>query len=148
MLDIHDIKKGVTMRILKLVGIALLPAFVFGASRNAMAQASAPHQNQVWGLVRTQDHSTMNIWDKHVTIQVRPVVNDKPGDVVATSKLHRGHYRADMGNAPAGKYVVNLLPGSTGYGAGQTLIDYPGPGGNVHQSFTMVLGGAAIPAKN
>ena len=82
----------------------------------------------------------MNIWDKHVVVEVRSVVNDKPGPVVATSKLHHGHFMADMGGAPAGKYVVDVKPGSTGYGAGQTLIDYPGPGGNVHQSFTLVLG--------
>jgi hypothetical protein len=136
------------MRILKLTGLALTLALIFGTSRSTLAQTSTAHQNQVWGLIRTQDHSTMNIWDKQVVVEVRPVVNDKPGAVVATSKLHHGHFMADMGSAPAGKYVMNVKPGSSGYGAGQTLIDYPGPGGNVHQSFTLVLGGPAIPAKN
>lgn len=136
------------MRILKLAGFALALGLILGTSRTTMAQTSTAHQNQVWGLVRTQDHSTMNIWDKHVVIEVRQVVNDKPGPLVATSKLNHGHYMADMGTAPAGKYVVDVKPGSTDYGAGQTLVDYPGPGGNVHQGFTLVLGGPAIPSKN
>jgi hypothetical protein len=136
------------MRILKLAGLALTLALILGPSRTTLAQGSKAHQNQVWGLIRTQDHSTMNIWDKHVVVEVRSVVDDKPGPLVASSKLHQGHFMADMGSAPAGKYVVNVKPGSTDYGAGQTLIDYPGPGGDVHQSFTLVLGGPAIPAKN
>jgi hypothetical protein len=136
------------MRTLKLASLALVLTLILGAAGTTLAQAASAHQNQVWGLVRTQDHSTMNIWDKHVTILVRPVENDKPGPPVATAKLHHGHYAADMGNAPAGKYTVQINPGAGDYGSGQTLIDYPGPGGNVHQSFTLVLGQPAIPAKN
>ncbi|HUN57376.1 MAG TPA: hypothetical protein VMU41_04630 [Candidatus Binataceae bacterium] len=136
------------MRTLKLATLALALSMVLGAAGITQAQTSSAHQNKVWGLVRTQDHSTMNVWDKHVTIVVRPVVNDAPGAPVAKATLHHGHYAADMGNAPAGKYTVQINPGSTGYGAGQTLIDYPGPGGDVHQSFTLVLGGPPIPAKN
>jgi|SRR5580658_1930320 hypothetical protein len=136
------------MKTLKLANLALALSLILGAAGTTMAQTSSAHQNQVWGLVRTQDHSTMNIWDKKVTILVRPVENDKPGAPVAMAKLHQGHYHADMGNAPAGKYTVQINPGSSGYGSGQTLIDYPGPGGNVHQSFTLVLGQPAIPAKN
>jgi hypothetical protein len=136
------------MRILKLTGLALTLALILGTSSITLAQTSTAHENQVWGLIRTQDHSTMNIWDKRVVVEVRSIVDDKPGPVIGTSKLHHGHYKVDMGDAPAGKYVINIKPGSTGYGAGQTLIDYPGPGGNVHQGFTLVLGGPAISSKN
>ena len=39
-----------------------------------------------------------------------------------------------MKGAPAGKYVVQINPGGE-YGGGQTVVDYPGPGGNYHQSW-------------
>jgi hypothetical protein len=148
MLNILKYLKGVAMRTLKLASLAFALSLILSATGTTLAQTTSAHQNQVWGLVRTADHSTMNIWDKHVTILVRPVENDKPGPAVATAKLHQGHYAADMGSAPAGKYTVQINPGSSGYGSGQTLIDYPGPGGNVHQSFTLVLGQPPIPAKN
>ena len=135
------------MRTLKVATLACALSLILIVAGTITTQA-ASHDNQVWGLVRTRDHSTMNVWDKHVTIVVRSIENDKPGAVVAQSKLNHGHYAADMGNAPAGKYTVQINPGSTGYESGQTLIDYPGPGGNVHQSFTLVLGGPPIPSKN
>jgi len=134
------------MRTLKLAGLALTLSLILGAAGNTMAQTPA-HQNQVWGLVRTADHSTMNIWDKKVVIVVRSVENDKPGPVVGTSKLKHGHYAVNMGSAAAGKYVVEVDPHGGDYQGGQTLIDYPGPGGNVHQAFTLVLGQPAVPAK-
>ena len=134
------------MRTLKLAGLALTLSLILGAAGNTMAQTPA-HQNQVWGLVRTADHSTMNIWDKKVVVVVRSVENDKPGPVVGTSKLKHGHYAVNMGSAAAGKYVVEVDPHGGDYQGGQTLIDYPGPGGNVHQAFTLVLGQPAVPAK-
>ena len=134
------------MRTLKLAGLALTLSLILGAAGNTMAQTPA-HQNQVWGLVRTADHSTMNIWDKKVVVVVRSVENDKPGPVVGTSKLKHGHYAVNMGGAAAGKYVVEVDPHGGDYQGGQTLIDYPGPGGNVHQAFTLVLGQPAVPAK-
>jgi hypothetical protein len=134
------------MRTLKLAGLALTLSLILGAAGNTMAQTPA-HQNQVWGLVRTADHSTMNIWDKKVVIVVRSVENDKPGPVVGTSKLKHGHYAVNMGSAAAGKYVVEVDPHGGDYQGGQTLIDYPGPGGNVHQAFTLILGQPAVPAK-
>jgi hypothetical protein len=126
--------------------LALTLSLILGAAGNTMAQTPA-HQNQVWGLVRTADHSTMNIWDKKVVVVVRSVENDKPGPVVGTSKLKHGHYAVNMGSAAAGKYVVEVDPHGGDYQGGQTLIDYPGPGGNVHQAFTLVLGQPAVPAK-
>jgi hypothetical protein len=41
-----------------------------------------------------------------------------------------------MKGAPAGEYVVQINPGGE-YGGGQTVVDYPGPGGNYHQSWTI-----------
>jgi hypothetical protein len=134
------------MRTLKLAGLALTLSLILGAAGNTMAQTPA-HQNQVWGLVRTADHSTMNIWDKKVVVIVRSVENDKPGPVVGTSKLKHGHYAVNMGSAAAGKYVVEVDPHGGDYQGGQTLIDYPGPGGNVHQAFTLILGQPAVAAK-
>ena len=49
------------MKTLKLANLALALSLILGAAGTTMAQTSSAHQNQVWGLVRTQDHSTMNI---------------------------------------------------------------------------------------
>jgi len=105
------------MRTLKLAGLALTLSLILGAAGNTMAQTPA-HQNQVWGLVRTADHSTMNIWDKKVVVVVRSVENDKPGPVVGTSKLKHGHYAVNMGSAAAGKYVVEVDPHGGDYQGG------------------------------
>jgi hypothetical protein len=43
-----------------------------------------------------------------------------------------------MKDAPAGKYVVQINPDGE-YGGGQTVVDYPGPGGNYHQSWTIAM---------
>ena len=127
--------------------LALALVSIFGANANLAAQVTSVHHGQVWGSVRTEDRSTNNIFDKRVTVLVRHYDPDKLGAIVAESKLKHGHYIADLGTAPAGKYVVQVNPGGGGYGPGQTIVDYPGPDGNVHQSFTLVLGSPAVPAK-
>jgi hypothetical protein len=134
-------------RLAKSGALVLALVSILGSEGHSAAQTVAPHHGQVWGSVRTEDRSTNNIFDKRVTLVVRRYEPDKLGAVVAESKLKHGHYVADLGEAPAGKYVVQVDPGGGDYGVGQTIVDYPGPAGNVHQNFTLVLGSPAVAAK-
>ena len=107
----RPLAKGVTMRTLKLAGLALTLSLILAPQEHDGTNHPGPSEPGL-GFGPHADHSTMNVWDKHVVIVVRSVDNDKPGPVVATSKLHQGHFMADMGCAP-GKYVVDVKPSLT-----------------------------------
>ena len=53
----------------------------------------------------------------------------------------------NMGDLPAGKYVVQVDPGGSEYGGGERVVSYPGNGGSVNQDWTMYLGRGAIPSE-
>jgi hypothetical protein len=136
--------------------LALLVIFeMLGLSSYAAAQSNN-HPNEIWGSVRTQARSTANIF-KNVVINVHKVNSNQVGPVVASTQVvNRSnppgtgtyHYAVNMGNLPAGKYLVKVLPiAGSEYGAGERLINYPGAGGSVRQDWTLVLGQPAVPAK-
>jgi hypothetical protein len=132
----------------KSIALTIALGLTLIASGGSFAQSSgAAHQGTIWGSVRTQDRSTNNIFDKRVKVIIRQYEPDKLGAIVAQSGLHQGHYIANLHDAPSGKYVVQVNPLGSDYGTGQTIVDYPGPAGNVHQNFTLVLGGPAVPSK-
>jgi hypothetical protein len=134
------------MKPIKSALLALLLSLTLAAGTSLAQPAAAVHSNQIWGFVGTEDRSTANIFNKHAVVLVRKFDPNGQGPVVATGKVVQRHYAANMGTAPAGKYVVQINPGGE-YGGGQTVVDYPGPGGNYHQSWTIVVGKPAVPAK-
>jgi hypothetical protein len=138
--------QGGTMITTKLVGLALVVGLTLVAAGTSLAQTAATHSNQIWGSVRTEDSSTGNTFKKGAVVLVRKFDPNGPGSVVATSKVMHRHYAASMGDAPAGKYVVEIKP-SGEYGGGQTVVDYPGRGGNYHQSWTIAVAKPAVPAQ-
>ncbi|MGA2412325.1 MAG: hypothetical protein ABSG46_18320 [Candidatus Binataceae bacterium] len=133
------------MRTIKLACLTLVLGLTLAAAGTSFAQTTA-HANQIYGTVTTEDRSTSNIFNKHAVVLVRKYDASGQGPVVATGKVIHRHYIANMGDAPAGKYVVEIKPGGE-YGGGQTLVDYPGPGGNYHQSWTIAVGQPAVPGK-
>ena len=133
------------MNTIKLVGLALVVGLTLGGGGTSLAQTAA-HSSQIWGSVQTEAASTGNIFKKGAVVLVRKFNPNGQGAVLAQGKVVSRHYAARMGDAPAGKYVVEIKPGGE-YGGGQTVVDYPGPGGNYHQSWTIAVGQPAVPAK-
>jgi hypothetical protein len=72
-----------------------------------------------------------------VTIVVRLVKDGKPGKIVGSSAIKNGKYVVNMGDLPAGKYVVMVNPGTSGYMPGERLIEYPGREGSKEQNWTI-----------
>jgi hypothetical protein len=68
----------------------------------ALARGEAPagasaHQNQIWGSVHTEDRSTVNIFDKEVTILIRKYHPKRLGRVIAFGMVQSGgHYAVNM----------------------------------------------------
>ncbi len=81
-----------------------------------------------------------------VTILVRKVKEGRLGKVVAFSEIKNGQYAVDMGDLPAGKYVVMVDPSASGYMQGERLIEYPGPGSRKRQNWTISTEQIAIPS--
>jgi hypothetical protein len=104
---------------IKLVGLALVVGLTLVAAGTSLAQAAAAHSNQIWGSVRTEESSTGNAFKKGAVVLVRKFDPNGPGSVVATSRVMHRHYAASMGDAPAGKYVVEIKPGGEYDGARQ-----------------------------
>src|SRR5262249_6329254 len=130
------------------LGTTVLVAFVMAAlARGETPTGASGHQNQIWGSVHTEDRSTVNIFDKEVTVLIRKYHPKKLGRIIAFGALRSGgHYVVNMGDLPAGKYVVQVDPGGSEYGGGERVVSYPGNGGSVNQDWTLYLGRGAIPS--
>ncbi len=115
-------------------------------TRGDPAGASA-HQNQIWGSVHTEDRSTVNIFDKEVTVLIRKYHPKKLGRIIAFGAVSGGQYTVNMGDLPAGKYVIQVDPGGSEYGGGERVVSYSGNGGSVNQDWTLYLGRGAIPSE-
>jgi hypothetical protein len=126
----------------------VLVAFVMAAlARGETPAGAAAHQNQIWGSVHTEDRSTVNIFDKEVTVLIRKYHPKRLGRIIAFSAVNGGHYAVNMGDLPAGKYVVQVDPGGSEYGGGERVVSYSGNGGSVNQDWTLYMGRGAIPSE-
>jgi hypothetical protein len=134
------------MKTIKLAGVALVLGVTLVAAGTSLAQTVAVHSSQIWRFVGTEARSTADIFKKRAVVLVRKFNPNGQGPVVATARVVRRHYALSMGDAPAGKYVVQINPGGE-YGSGERVIDYPGPGGNYHLSWTVAVGQPAVPSK-
>jgi len=104
-------------------------------------------KSQIYGAVQTANMAAGNqIRMDDVTILVRKVKEGRLGKVVAFSEIKNGQYAVDMGDLPAGKYVVMVDPGASGYMQGERLIEYPGPGSRKRQNWTISTEQIAIPS--
>ena len=59
------------------------------------------------------------------------------GKVVGFSEIKNGKYAVDMGDPPAGKYVIMVDPDASDYMQGERLIEYPGPVRGKRQNWTI-----------
>jgi hypothetical protein len=137
---------------LLLVAMALATVLMvdFFNTTRTQAQTSsgdASHQSQIYGAVQTANMAAGNqIRMNDVTILVRKVKEGRLGKVVAFSEIKNGKYVVDMGDLPAGKYVIMVDPGASDYMQGERLIEYPGPGGSKRQNWTISTEQIAIPS--
>ena len=135
-----------------LVAMALatvvMVAFFSAAPTQAQpSSGNASHQSQIYGAVQTANMAAGNQTRMDdVTILVRKVKEGRLGKVVAFSEIKNGQYAVDMGDLPAGKYVVMVDPGASGYMQGERLIEYPGPGSRKRQNWTISTEQIAIPS--
>lgn len=135
-----------------LVAMALatvvMVAFFSAAPTQAQpSSGNASHQSQIYGAVQTANMAAGNQTRMDdVTILVRKVKEGRLGKVVAFSEIKNGQYIVDMGDLPAGKYVVMVDPGASGYMQGERLIEYPGPGSRKRQNWTISTEQIAIPS--
>ena len=108
----------------------LMVAFFSAAPTQAQTSSGeASHQSQIYGAVQTANMAAGNqIRMNDVTILVRKVKEGRLGKVVAFSEIKNGKYVVDMGDLPAGKYVIMVDPGASDYMQGERLVEYPGPG--------------------
>ena len=137
---------------LLLVATALATVLMVAFFNTAPTQAQtssggASHQSQIYGAVQTANMAAGNqIRMNDVTILVRKVKEGRLGKVVAFSEIKNGKYVVDMGDLPAGKYVIMVDPGASDYMQGERLIEYPGPGGSKKQDWTISTEQIAIPS--
>jgi hypothetical protein len=110
------------MKTIKLAGLALVVGLTFGGAGTSLAQTAAAHSSQIWGSVQTEADSTGNIFKKGAVVLVRKFNPNGQGAVVAQVRVVRRHYAARMGDAPAGKYVVEIEPGASTAGAKRLSI--------------------------
>ena len=135
-----------------LVAMALttvvMVAFFSAAPTQAQpSSGNASHQSQIYGAVQTANMAAGNQTRMDdVTILVRKVKEGRLGKVVGFSAIKNGKYAVDMGDLPAGKYVVMVDPGASGYMQGERLIEYPGPGSRKRQNWTISTEQIAIPS--
>src|SRR5260370_18003632 len=92
----------------------VLVAFVMAAlARGETPGGASAHRNQIWGSVHTEDRSTVNIFDKEVTVLIRKYHPKKLGRIIAYGAVSGGHYAVSMGDLPAGNHVVHADPGGS-----------------------------------
>jgi hypothetical protein len=129
------------------LGTTVLLAFLMTAlARGETPVGASAHPKQIWGSVHTEDRSTVNIFDKEVTVLIRKYHPKRLGRIIAFGAVSGGQYAVNMGDLPAGKYVVQVDPGGSEYGGGERIVSYPGNGGSVNQDWTLYLGRGAIPS--
>jgi hypothetical protein len=113
------------------------------------------HHSEIWGSLHTQERSTANIF-KNVAIYVRELDGNRMGQIVASTEilnrlgegLDDSDYAVKMGNLPAGKYLVQVIPvDGSEYQPGGRIVNYRGKGTSTHQDWTINLTVAAVPAK-
>ena len=97
---------------------ALMVAFFNAApTQGQTSNGEASHQGQIYGTVQTPNMSAgvSGYRMDDVTIVVRTVKGRKPGKIVGSSAIKNGKYVVNMGGLPAGKYLVMVNPGISGY---------------------------------
>lgn len=125
----------------------LTVAFFNVAPAQGQTSSGDTHQGQIYGTVQTGNMATTNqsrLAD--VTIVVRNAKRGKLGKIVGFSPIKDGKYAVDMGDLPAGNYVVEVDPGASYYRQGETLIKYPGREGSTRQDWTLSTGKPPIPS--
>jgi hypothetical protein len=141
MLLLQEMKPSLyLMPVLTLALLAILFSGQDGYAGGAM------HHGLIYGIVRTANQSPDSAKRlDDMSIVVRRVVNDRMGKIVGFAAIHHGHYAVDMGDLPAGKYLVLVDPGESFYMLGERLVKYPGPSGSVKQNWTVSTEQTAIP---
>ncbi len=125
----------------------LMAAFFSAVSARGQTSGDASHQGQIYGTVQTGNMAVGNQGRMDdVTIVVRSAKGGKLGKIIGSSKIKDGTYAVDMGNHPAGKYVVLVNPGTSFYKSGERLVKYPGPNGSKKQNWTISTNQNAIPS--
>jgi hypothetical protein len=120
--------------------------FSAAPTQGQTSNGDASHQGQIYGTVQTPNMAAGNEYRMDdVTIVVRRVKSRKLGKIVGISEIKNGTYVVNMGGLPAGKYVVIVDSGSSGYMQGQRLIEYPGPEGSKEQNWTISMQRPANP---
>ena len=126
---------------------ALMVTFFNVAPIQGQTSSSDAHKGQIYGTVQTGNMATTNQSRlDDVAIVVRNAKRGKLGKIVGFSPIKDGQYAVDMGDLPAGKYVVMVDPGASGYMQGERLIQYPGPGSRKRQNWTISTEQIAIPS--
>ncbi len=130
-----------------LATVLMVALFCAAPTQAQPSSGIASHQSQIYGAVQTANMAAGNQTRMDdVTILVRKVKEGRVGKVVAFSEIKNGQYAVDMGDLPAGKYVVMVDPGASGYMQGERLIEYPGPGSRKRQNWTISTEQIAIPS--
>ena len=135
----------------KLATTALIAALIVAFFNAAPARGQTPggdaHQGQIYGTIQTTNVATSSRsrFDD-VTIVVRNAKRGRLGKIVGFSPIKDGKYAVDMGDLPAGNYVVMVDPGASSYMRGETLIKYPGREGSTRQNWTVSVGKPPVPS--
>ena len=130
-----------------LATVLMVAFFNMAPTQAQTSSGEASHQSQIYGAVQTANMAAGNqIRMNDVTILVRKVKEGRLGKVVAFSEIKNGKYVVDMGDLPAGKYVIMVDPGASDYMQGERLVEYPGPGGSKKQDWTISTEQIAIPS--
>lgn len=144
--QIVDTPKSLLARVA--LAITLLVTFcTVTVSQSQTSSGATPHLGQIWGSVQTRNMATSNSSRlADVAIVIRKVHGGRPGRIVGYSAINNGSYSVDMGDLPAGKYLVQVDPGGSSYMTGERLVDYPGRGGSAKQNWTVSTDQTAVPA--
>jgi hypothetical protein len=127
--------------------VFLIVAFNVATAQSQISTGDASHQGQIYGTVQTGNMAVGNQGRMDdVTIVVRSAKDGKLGKIIGSSKIKDGKYAVDMGDHPAGKYVVLVNPGASFYKPGERLVKYPGPSGSKKQNWTISTNQNAIPS--
>ena len=126
---------------------ALMVAFFNVALIQGQTSSGDAHKGQIYGTVQTGNMATTNRSRlDDVAIVVRNAKRGKLGKIVGFSPIKDGKYAVDMGDLPAGKYVVQVDPGASYLMTGERLIQYPGRDGSAEQDWTLSTSKPAIPS--
>lgn len=126
---------------------ALMLTFINVTPIQGQTSSGDAHKGQIYGTIQTTNVATtsQSRFDD-VTIVVRNAKRGKLGRIVGFSPIRDGKYAVDMGDLPAGNYVVMVDPGASSYMQGETLIKYPGREGSTRQNWTVSVGKPPVPS--